>query len=56
MAAGPTLMISDSDEVFRGGAAFSFPVGDMFGIQADLTALDAFGETAVGGAAPCLHA
>ena len=42
-----------SDEVFRGGAAFSFPVGDMFGIQADLTALDAFGETAVGGA---LHA
>jgi hypothetical protein len=42
-----------SDEVFRGGAALSFPVGDMFGIQADLTALDAFGETAVGGA---LHA
>jgi hypothetical protein len=38
------------DEVFRGGAAFSFPVGDMFGIQADLTALDAFGETAIGGA------
>jgi hypothetical protein len=40
----------DDDEVFRGGAAFSFPVGDMFGFQADLTALDAFGETAVGGA------
>ncbi len=40
-----------SDEVFRGGAAFSFPVGGMFGIQADLTALDAFGETAIGGAA-----
>jgi hypothetical protein len=39
------------DEVFRGGAAFSFPVGDMFGIQADLTALDAYGETAIGGAA-----
>jgi hypothetical protein len=39
------------DEVFRGGAAFSFPVGDMFGIQADLTALDAYGETALGGAA-----
>ena len=38
------------DEVFRGGAAFSFPVGDMFGIQADLTALDAYGETAIGGA------
>src|SRR3990170_8570672 len=43
----------NSDEVFRGGAALSFPVGDMFGIQADLTVLDAFGETAVGGA---LHA
>jgi hypothetical protein len=42
---------TSSDEVFRGGAAFSFPVGDMFGIQADLTALDAFGETAIGGAA-----
>ena len=40
-----------SDEVFSGGLAFSIPVGDMFGIQADLTALDAFGETAVGGAA-----
>ncbi len=39
-----------SDEVFRGGAALSFPVGDMFGIQVDLTALDAFGDTAVGGA------
>lgn len=39
------------DEVFRGGAAFSMPVGDMFGIQADLTALDAYGDTAVGGAA-----
>lgn len=39
-----------SDEVFRGGAALSFPVGDMFGIQADLTALDVFGDTAVGGA------
>lgn len=39
-----------SDEVFRGGAAISFPVGDMFGIQADLYAVDAFGETAVGGA------
>jgi hypothetical protein len=38
------------DEVFRGGAAFSMPVGDMFGIQADLTALDAYGDTAIGGA------
>ena len=42
-----------SDEIFKGGVALSFPVGDMFGIQADLSALDAFGETAVGGA---LHA
>jgi hypothetical protein len=40
----------DDDEVFRGGVAFSIPVGDMFGIQADLTALDAYGETAIGGA------
>jgi hypothetical protein len=39
-----------SDETFRGGAAFSFPVGDMFGIQADLTVTDVFGDTAVGGA------
>jgi hypothetical protein len=39
------------DELFRAGAAFSFPVGDMFGLQADLTALDVFGETAIGGAA-----
>ena len=46
----------NSDEVFRAGAALSFPVGDMFGIQADLTALNAFGETAVGGAAARLHA
>ena len=36
-----------SDEVFSGGVAFSIPVGDMFGIQADLTALDAFGETSL---------
>lgn len=39
-----------SDETFRGGAAFSFPVGDMFGIQADLTVTDVFGDTTVGGA------
>ena len=39
-----------SDEVFRGGAALSFPVGDMFGIQADLSAVDVFSDTAVGGA------
>ncbi len=43
----------DDDEVFRGAAALSFPVGDSFGIQADLSALDAYGDTAVTGA---LHA
>jgi catechol 2,3-dioxygenase-like lactoylglutathione lyase family enzyme len=41
------------DEVFRGAAALSFPVGDSFGIQADLSALDAYGDTAISGA---LHA
>ena len=40
----------NSDQEFRGGAALSFPVGDMFGIQGDLTALDVFNTTAVGGA------
>jgi hypothetical protein len=51
-AAGGWADIDDlgDDELFRGGAAISFPVGDMFGIQADLTALDSYGETAVGGA------
>ena len=39
------------DEGFRGAAAISFPVGDMFGIQADVYALDVFSETVVGGAA-----
>jgi hypothetical protein len=38
-----------SDEVFRGGASLSFPVGDMFGIQADVAVVDAFSETGVGG-------
>ena len=54
-AAGGWADINDlgDDELFRGGAALSFPVGDMFGIQADVTALDVYGETAVGGA---LHA
>lgn len=43
----------DSDTVFRGGASFSFPVGDMFGIQADMAAVDTFGDTSIGGT---LHA
>ena len=39
-----------NDEEFRGGAAFSFPVGDMFGIQGDLTAVDVFNKSVVSGA------
>ncbi len=42
-----------SDIEFRGGAAISVPVGDMFGLQADLTVVDVFKETAVNGT---LHA
>jgi hypothetical protein len=38
-----------SDFAFRGGASFSIPVGDMFGIQADLAVVDQFDETGVGG-------
>ena len=41
------------DEIFNGGIAFSFPVGDMFGIQADLAAVDAYSDTTVTGT---LHA
>jgi hypothetical protein len=40
----------DGDTVFRGGAALSFPVGDMFGLQADFSAVDVFNHSAVGGA------
>ena len=39
-----------NDAEFRGGAAFSFPVGDMFGIQGDLTAVDVFKNSVVSGA------
>ena len=42
-----------NDEIFSGGVAFSFPVGDMFGIQADLAAVDAYSDTTVTGT---LHA
>ena len=42
-----------NDEIFNGGVAFSFPVGDMFGIQADLAAVDAYSDTTVTGT---LHA
>jgi hypothetical protein len=42
-----------SDTEFRGGAAISIPVGDMFGLQADFSAVDVFHETAVNGT---LHA
>jgi hypothetical protein len=43
----------DSDVSFHGGASISIPVGDMFGLQADLAVVDAFNDTAVGGT---LHA
>lgn len=39
-----------SDELFYGGAALSIPLGHSWGMQADVAALDVFGETAVGGA------
>ena len=42
-----------SDTVFRGGASLSVPVGDMFGLQADLAVVDAYSDTAVSGT---LHA
>ncbi len=38
-----------SDTEFRGGAALSIPVGDMFGLQADLSVVDVFHDTAVAG-------
>ena len=38
-----------SDGVFYGGASISFPLGDMFGLQADIAAKDIFNDTAVGG-------
>ncbi|MFT3673152.1 hypothetical protein [Aestuariivirga sp.] len=40
----------DSDGLFYGGAALSVPLGETFGFQADLTALNTFGDTAYGGA------
>ena len=39
----------DDSELLRGGLSFSFPVGDTFGIQADLAAVDALGDTLYGG-------
>jgi hypothetical protein len=38
----------DDDAIFRGAASLSFPVGDMFGIQADVAIADAFGNTDFG--------
>lgn len=38
-----------SDALLRGGASLSFPLGDMFGIQADLAAVNIFSDTMVGG-------
>lgn len=39
-----------SDGVFYGAGAISIPLGDTFGLQADFAVVDAFDETAVGGA------
>jgi hypothetical protein len=39
--------------LFRGGASLSVPVGDMFGIQADVAAANVFNDTLYGGT---LHA
>jgi hypothetical protein len=40
---------NSSDGVFYGAASISFPLGDMFGLQADLAAKNMFNDTAVGG-------
>ncbi len=39
-----------SDALFYAGAALSVPLGDTFGLQADIAALNGNSETAVGGA------
>ncbi|MBC8037388.1 MAG: hypothetical protein H7X89_09235 [Rhizobiales bacterium] len=39
----------DDDALFYGGAALSFPVGDTFGLQFDVSAVDVFNDTLVGG-------
>jgi hypothetical protein len=41
--------VFNDSELLRGGLSFSFPVGDTLGIQADLAAVDAFGDTLLGG-------
>jgi hypothetical protein len=43
----------DPTAVFQGGASLSIPVGDRFGLQADIAALNQFGDTYRGAA---LHA
>lgn len=43
----------DNSALIRGGASFSVPVGDMFGIQADIAAANVFNDTLYGGT---LHA
>ena len=43
----------DPTAVFQGGASLSIPVGDRFGLQADIAALSEFGDTYRGAA---LHA
>ncbi|MBL8791043.1 MAG: hypothetical protein JNM45_11120 [Rhizobiales bacterium] len=38
-----------SDSLLYGGAALSIPLGETFGLQADVTAMNTFDETAYGG-------
>jgi hypothetical protein len=40
---------ASSDELLYGAASLSLPLGDLFGLQADLAVKDVFGETAIGG-------
>jgi hypothetical protein len=42
---------SGSDELLYGGAALSIPLGESFGLQGDIAAVDVFGDTALGGTA-----
>lgn len=42
--------LTGSEGLFYGAGAISIPLGDTFGLQADFAVVDAFDETAVGGA------
>jgi hypothetical protein len=40
-----------ADESFRGGMSFSLPLGESFGFQGDVAAVDALNDTMIGGTA-----